>query len=200
MTNLKYIGIGIAVFVLFIAGSAIYLTNELQDYGQQRFDAGFVEGQKSITPVSSRVDTIRDTVWAKPKSKPISKPIKDTSAVNTLVAELQGNNDSLKSFIANRMAPKTFLISDPNNRAIAVVNYDPMTDEYDGYVEMTVIEKDSNFVKDNPCPEPLKEEWYEDASMYAAGGATGILVVASGGTVLLGLGVTVGVSAVIAIF
>ncbi len=200
MTQLKYVAIIFGVFMLILAGSIVYSIKQVDG----AYDKGFTAGQQSIKPTSSQVDTVRDTVWVKPKSKPTSKPIapKDTSLANELIASLQNDKDSLQSFIINRLSPKQFLVSDPQNRALAVVNYNPITDEYDGYVELTIIEKDSNFVKEGlPCPDSAtKGAWYKDASIYAAGGATGVLVIASGGSVLLGLGITVGVSAVIAIF
>jgi hypothetical protein len=193
MAKFKEAIIAIIVLLVIFASAFFYCKGLVDD----SYSNGYLAGQQSI--VFEQTIHI-DTVYAK-ASKPISKPIppKDTAYVNDVIIALQNDNDSLRNTIVGLMQPKQFMISD--SLGMAIVNYDPVSDTYEGsLIHATITTESSKPVEPAKDSCPPKEEWYEDGSIYIAGGATGILVIASGGTVLLGVGATVAVGAIISIF
>lgn len=196
MNNIKQVGIIFAVIFLFIGGSVWYALNRVSD----SYDDGFKAGVASIKPVSTKIDTVRDTVWVKPKSKPKPLPIppKDTAALYAYIDSITTDNETLKSTLVRLLEPKRFIVSD--NLAQAIIDYDPKIDEYSGFLTHATINTETNSVKEPLPPIIINDPWYEDGAMYVAGGVTGVVVIASGGTVLLGCGVSLGVGVIISIF
>lgn len=191
-------------FIVFLViSTGIYFINGWENKGiaEEAFNAG----KESVKPglAHTTKDTIRDTVYvpaAKPKPRP-AQP-KDSS-IYLALADALSENDSLKQFVVSRMQPKEFFIAD--SMAHAVIFYDPIADEYSGYLVHATIESNTEqeLLKPVkiPCPDvPPPEEWYEDGAIFVSGAATGIVVVASGGTPLLGLGVAVAIGGVMAIW
>lgn len=192
----KTVGIILTILFLFIGGAVWYALNQVSN----SYDNGFKDGVASIKPVSTKIDTIRDTIWVKPKSKPKSRPLppKDSTSLYAFLDSIQTDNETLKNVVTKLLEPKQFIISD--GRAKAIIDYDPQIDEYTGYLTYAVVDTETSSVKEPLPPIIINDPWYEDGAIYIAGGATGVIVIASGGTVLLGLGVSVGVGALISIF
>jgi len=159
MNNIKQVGIVFAVIFLFIGGSVWYA---LYQVGES-YDKGYKDGVSSIKPVSTKIDTVRDTIWQKPK-KPVSKPIppKDTTALYAFIDSIQTENEGMKEYIIKLLEPKTFVISD--TRGQAIVNYDPRMDSYDGFLSITSINTEINNVKEPLPPIIINDPWYEDGA------------------------------------
>jgi len=165
----------IGLVAALIIGAVFYIDKKEDDDFRRGFESGwsigFDSGKASIKPVASRRDTIRDTVRVG-SSKPASRPVasKDTAAINSLISDLQQDNDSLKNKVVRLLQPKSFYISD--SLGAAVINYDPFSDEYSGFMIHATIQSDSNFIESQniPCPDPPEPELgYIHSSIYIAG-------------------------------
>ena len=200
MDNIKKIAIVFGILFLFIAGSVFYALYQVEQAEDQGYKRGYTEGQANIKPVETKIETVKTTVYIKnQKPKPVIQGPDADSALIEFVNSMIVHADDLEQRLKYYLEPKEFFIAD--TLAHAVIRYFPPQDYYEGYIEHAQINTEITKVKEPlPVDKKCEEAWYEDPSLYVAGGATAAVVIGSGGTVLVGVGATVIIGGIIAIF
>jgi hypothetical protein len=195
MTNIKQLLIAAVIFAAIIIGYIVYSNNKID----QSFNKGFIAGQKSIV-VTTKIDTVRDTIRISGK-KPKKSTYEPDSATIAFVDGLIMRADELEATMKDRLQPRDFFVGDSIGN-YATIHYMPIEDTYDGQIVLQTLNTEVTKVKEGqPCPLVVQpEKWYTHPSIFIAGGATGIVIVASGGTVLMGLGAVVAVGGAMTLF
>ena len=190
--RLPYIIIGILVIALI--GGFFYSQTILKS----EKEASYAEGWNAKSTVT-KIETVRVTIRQEPKkAKPVIPTPEYDSLMISFVNSLILDRDDLEQQVKILLEPREFFVGD--SMAYARILYFPVTGLYEGELVHASINTELTKVKEPPLVDMPKEKWYEDPTIFIAGGATGIAVVAGGASAGVGAIVVVAGGIIIAIF